>query len=312
MLSEWIHVFPNEWGVEGPAIIGAYGMGLQGWDTSYLFENGDQARFSRSLGGSDWDVMAPQILGVFPAVSRQVLRGDVQESSLTAVRNVHVPSLFQGKLGFKEQIAQGYDDKELDGSAIPAAALAVARCTVSFTTDWRETVAFDLKKYFESGSLVSSTRQLRWNEAKESVGGFFTVNTPATKAVVGFATDMPCELGEISIASQSRFAAVYVTAIERGATFENAQHLLIVAMGRARNTGMKFSPAGNELMAKGASPVLMEPVRAHLIWRGRPIQQIHVLNHDGIRTGKTLQVQNGQFTLDGQNDQTPYYEIVLR
>ncbi len=25
MLSEWIHVFPNEWGVEGPAIIGAYG-----------------------------------------------------------------------------------------------------------------------------------------------------------------------------------------------------------------------------------------------------------------------------------------------
>jgi len=30
MLSEWIHVFPNEYGVEGPAILGAYGFGLNG------------------------------------------------------------------------------------------------------------------------------------------------------------------------------------------------------------------------------------------------------------------------------------------
>ncbi|MEE8451962.1 MAG: hypothetical protein V3R99_08605, partial [Thermoguttaceae bacterium] len=37
MLSEWIHVTPNEWGVEGPAVIGAYAMGLQGWDVSFLF-----------------------------------------------------------------------------------------------------------------------------------------------------------------------------------------------------------------------------------------------------------------------------------
>ena len=29
-LSEWAHVLPNEWQAEGPAIIGAYGLGLQG------------------------------------------------------------------------------------------------------------------------------------------------------------------------------------------------------------------------------------------------------------------------------------------
>ncbi len=39
MLSEWIHVLPNEWGAEGVAVIGAYGLGLQGWDVSYLFQN---------------------------------------------------------------------------------------------------------------------------------------------------------------------------------------------------------------------------------------------------------------------------------
>jgi len=312
MLSEWIHVFPSEWGVEGPAIIGAYGMGLQGWDTSYLFQNGDQATFSRSLGGSDWDVMAPQILGVFPAVSRQVLRGDALESTLVANRNVHTPSLFQAKLGFSERVSQGYDDKELDSSSVPAGALAVARCTVSFSPEWRETAPFDLKKYFEEGFLVSSTKQLRWKEANEPAGGFFTLDTPATKAVVGFAASRPCDLGELTITSQSRFAVIYVTAIEHEATLGNAKRLLAVVMARARNTSMKFSPAGNELMVKGASPVLMEPVRVDLVWRGRPIQQVNILNHDGVRTGKTLQALNNQFTLDGQTDQTPYYEIVMQ
>ena len=50
MLSEWIHVFPNEWGVEGPAVLGAYGMGLQGWDVSFMFQNRDSGTFSEKIG----------------------------------------------------------------------------------------------------------------------------------------------------------------------------------------------------------------------------------------------------------------------
>ena len=52
MLSEWIHVFPNEWGVEGPALLGAYGCGLQGWDVSYLFQNRDSGGFSDRIGAT--------------------------------------------------------------------------------------------------------------------------------------------------------------------------------------------------------------------------------------------------------------------
>ena len=84
MLSEWIHVWPNEWGVEGPAILGAYGFGLQGWDVSYMFQNADDGGFTDRLGGRNWDVTAPQILGIFPAVARQVRRGDVAESEVQA------------------------------------------------------------------------------------------------------------------------------------------------------------------------------------------------------------------------------------
>ena len=51
MLSEWIHVQPNEWYAEGPALVGAYGWGLQGWDVSNLFQMGSsRGRISGRLG----------------------------------------------------------------------------------------------------------------------------------------------------------------------------------------------------------------------------------------------------------------------
>jgi hypothetical protein len=39
--------------------------------------------------------------------------------------------------------------------------------------------------------------------------------------------------------------------------------------------------------------------------------KVLLLDHDGRRTEKTLPATNGQFTLDGARDQTPYYEVVL-
>lgn len=312
MLSEWIHVSPNEWGVEGPAIIGAYGMGLQGWDVSFLFQNGDNAAFSKELGKSPWDVMAPQILGVFPAVARQVLRGDVKQSDVTAVRNVHVPSLFEGKLGFEDSVAQGYDDKELDSSAVPARALAAARCTVKFTDRYQETPAFNLKPFQQDGAIVSSTKQLRWQEGGgRKTAGWFTMDTDGTKAVVGFAQDQACRLGEVTITPHSRFAAIYVSAPEKDGKVGVSRRLLVTALARARNTGMKFSISGDELLDKGKGPVLMEPVKATIAVAGRRVASVRLLDHDGRRTEKTVPVSNGQFTLDGARDQTPYYELVI-
>lgn len=300
MLSEWIHESPNEYGLEGPALLGAYGLGLQGWDVSYMFQNGDNAEFSAKIGRERWDVVAPQILGLFPAVARQVLRGDVKESNIVAPRNVDVPSLFAGKLGFDDKVAQGYDDKELDSSKVSARALAVARSVIAFTNN--PTAVFDLKPYEKNNALVSTTGQLSWKEGREA---FFTMDTDATKAVVGFANGQTCALGGVTIKPESRFAAIYVTAPGRTETIANAKSLLVVALARARNTGMKFAPAGDKLLAPGVAPVLMEPVKAVITIPGK--SRVVLLDHDGKRTGKTLPVTNGTFTIDGAGDKTPYY-----
>jgi hypothetical protein len=303
MLSEWIHCFPNELGLEGPAIIGAYGMGLQGWDVSFMFENTDTGAFSDKLGET-WNAMTPQILGLFPAVARQVRRGDVKTAELTAVRKVHLPSLRAGKLGFDDQAKQAGDVKEADSTTIPARALAVARCTVEFTDAFQETKPFDLKPYEKGGALVSSTGELAWREGAE---GSFTIDTAATKAVVGFAGGKAWTLGDVTIAPRNPFAAVYVTAVGRDEDLRSASRLLVVAIARARNTGMKYS--GGRLLATGGAPILAEPVAATITLRRPGTPTVHVLDLCGRRTPATLPVADGAFTIDGAQTKTAYYEI---
>jgi len=309
MLSEWIHVAPNEWGAEGPAIIGAYGMGLNGWDVSYMFQNSDVGGFSSKLGGQPWDVAAPQVLGVFPAVARQVLRGDVAESDVVARRLVHVPSLHEGRLSFEDKTTQQNDVKTFDSDKVPAATLAAARCVVEFTEQYQDTPAFELGPYRRDGCLTSSTKQLCWYEGRSKLDGYFTIDTDATKAVVGFAQDKVCTLGDVTIKPKCRFAVIYVTAAERDKDIRTSARLLIVAMARARNTGQQLNQAEDEILQVGAAPVLMEPVEAEITIHRPGDPKVIVLDHDGLPTGKTIPSTGGSFTIDGARDKSPYYVV---
>jgi hypothetical protein len=309
MLSEWIHVQPNEWAVEGPAVIGAYGMGLQNWDVSFMFQNGDDGQFSKKLGKQAWDATVPTILGVFPAVSRQVLRGDVKTSDTVVKQYVHIPSLEKGKLGLNDKATQAFDVKTFDGDEVPAKTLAVARVAVEFTDSFRKTPSFDVSKYRKEGMLVSETGQLAWKEADAKIGGYFTIDTKGTKAVVGFAKGQTCRLGEVTIQPQSYFGAIYVSAKERDETVASAGKLIVTAIARARNTGQLLNDSGDEITATGSGPILMEPVKAQITIRRSGAAKIYCLDHDGMRTEKTIPVNDGTFMIDGAKDKTPYYLI---
>ncbi len=309
MLSEWIHVFPNEWGAEGPAIIGAYGMGLQGWDVSYMFQNRDTGGFSEAIGGHPWDVTAPQVFGVFPAVARQVLRGDVRQSDTVATRHVHMPSLLEGRLGFEDEVSQQFDVKTFDSDKVSAKTLAIARSVVEFTDAYQDTPSFDIRPYQKDGAIVSSTGQLRWTEGQSRLDGHFAIDTDATKAVVGFAEGQTFRLGDVTITPGCRYAAIYVTAQEQDKDIGSSRKLIIVAIARARNTGMELNAEENELIEKGGAPVLMEPVKATITLARSGTPTVRLLDHDGLRTDRTLEVRNGAFEIDGARDGTPYYLV---
>ena len=133
------------------------------------------------------------------------------------------------------------------------------------------------------------------------------MDTPGTKAVVGFARGRKCELGGVSIEPQTGFGAVYLTAREPDKTIESSRELLVVAIGRSRNTGMKLSPAGDKMLAPGAAPVLMEPVRAKIALGRTGAATLIALDHDGRPTGKTVAVTNGILDIDTARENTPYY-----
>ncbi|MFN3880721.1 MAG: hypothetical protein ACK4L8_04745 [Nitrincola lacisaponensis] len=313
MLSEWIHVSPNEWAAEGVALIGAYGMGLQGWDASYAFQNTDQGSFSSSIRAL-WDVTAPNFIGLFPAVSRQVLRGDIKQSPVTQELNIHLASLAQGEVGFELYESSSGDIKTTTTNVFPAEALAVARSQVDFTNEQKQTIDFDLAPHLVGDTLISSTGELSWTPGNSTRSGFFTIDTPATQAVVGFTEQEPQQLTNVSIEIKSRFGAVYLTAqSEEGTLAED--DILITAIARGRNEGARIIndqfilSAGTRSGHHPTGPILMEPVKAS-ITLNRPHAKVYRLDHNGNITNETIPVDNtGAFEIDTQRDKTPYYWV---
>ena len=309
MLSEWIHCFPNEFGVEGPAIIGAYGMGLNGWDVSYMFQNYDDGEFVKFLGKKEWEVITPQIIGIFPAVARQVYRGDVKESELTFDRNVYFPDLVKGKLGFEDKLSMDYDVKQYDSASVPAKTLAIGRGLVNFTKEPTPTPQIDLAPYQEGNAVISSTKQLKWVAGKNKQDGHIVINTPGTQAVVGFAEGVENDLLDLTITPRSKYAAIYLTALDPGASIATGARLLITTIARVHNTGMKYV-AGN-LVEAGKAPIIVEPVVADIRFKREGKPTVNILDHNGVRTGQTVPVgDDGRLVLDGNATKAVYYEVV--
>ncbi len=72
-VSEWITQFPSLYQADGPVIMAAYGLGLQGWDSSYEFTsnvaNEKGSWFAPNAGGLPfrlWYVDSPVQIGQFP------------------------------------------------------------------------------------------------------------------------------------------------------------------------------------------------------------------------------------------------------
>jgi hypothetical protein len=311
-LSEWIHVYPSLYSAEGPAIVAAYGMGLQGWDASYEFQSQAAPRtFSDRVGWPPWGVWeadVPTQLGQYPALTRMLYRGDVQESQIISTRRVSRDELDTGRFSFSDTVAQQGDIKAFGGS-VPPEALAAGRVVVEFTEQPQPSSFPDLSKYRTGTAIRSSTGQLLWDTAGQ---GFFTVNTPGTKAVVGFAEGKELRLGEVTIKLACPYASLFLTALDKNVTLAEAKSALLSAVARNSNSGFKYFAIDSRTLDNGRGPILLEPVKATLAFHDRGVAAVNVLDHDGRRTGKSLPVTDGQFTIDGARDKTLYYEVQFK
>lgn len=305
-ISEWMSLIPTEWVAESAPLIATYGMGLQGWDASFSFAM-DYPHYTPTIqsGHGVYNVTSPLQLALYPALAAMVYRNDVMEGKPVANRNVNIDELKLGRLNFIEKTAQQYDVKNFQ-SAVPAEALAIGPVTVSFNgKDGGKNESLDRYWDQKNKTITSTTGQLKWDYSNK---GFYTVNTPGTKALTGFAAGTTHELGKFSITTNNEFAVIYLTSLDKNKDLEKCSQMLLSVMARARNTGMKYNEDKTALLEVGTAPILLEPVDVQLnLPKGK--YKVHVLDHSGNKTGKTIDPSGNSFLASGTEYKAIYYLI---
>jgi hypothetical protein len=311
--SEWATCFPNEYVLESPSLIAAYGMGLQGWDSSFQFAANTQGHgYSEALHLRNllWVIERPENIGIYPALARMIYRHDIEEGPVISTRRIALKDLQDGTLPWGTEYYSGWKDVKTYVGPMPGSALAAGRVVVDFTPEPQSSDIPDMARYETNGVIRSATGQLVWNVSRPG-RGYFTINAPGTRAVVGFRPDQPQPLGSMTLSFEDApFAGVYLSSLEAQKSIEQADRLLLTVMARTANTEMKFNEERNELIALGEAPVRVEPVTV-TIGAGRKIKAVNVLDHDGRRTNRTIEVGAGTVTLRGAETHAIYYELEM-
>jgi len=307
--SEWTSMSPNPWIAEGPPVVAFYGMGLQGWDMSFHFA-ANIAGFSRALEAPNvYNTNSPTQVGSFPILARALYRGDVKAGEpVLPRRRLSLANLERGEIGFEERTFTQGDANRLDGT-MPADALSIGRVELEFTEEFvAEKIASpDLKQWREGSRVKSNTGQLTRDLAN---GGSFSVDTAGTKGVVGFASGKTHELGDVAFKVESEFAVALLTSRDRDRDLANCRSALLVVLARAENTGQRYSADQKVLEKVGGRPLLLEGVKLAIEWPRLAGATLHVLDHDGLRTGRTVAIDAAQAEIDSGRDRAIYYEIV--
>jgi hypothetical protein len=171
------------------------------------------------------------------------------------------------------------------------------------------TVDKQASRQADTGVVTSRTGQLQWNRKD---GGYFTIHTKGTIGIVGFLPDKEHHFSQLSLKTTKGFAVVFVSGLEKSKGLAGSKSLLVTTIARARNTGMQYNRDKTELLAVGEAPVLLEPVKVALHLKGVKAYRVHVLDHDGNRTGQTVPVQKGRAVLDSRQYKTIYYEVTTK
>jgi hypothetical protein len=305
--SEWMSLIPTEWTAESAPIIATYGMGLHGWDASYVFAT-DIPHYSPVIQhprGGIYNATSPTQLALYPALARMIYRNDITEGKVVVNRNVDLKAMQNGETAFKDVVKQDYDRKSIEGS-FPLQLMAAGKVVLTFTGNSRLELAGNIDQLWNDSTVTSNTGELTWSEKGK---GYFTINTPGTKGLAGFAKGKQFDLGEISFSTDNEFAVILITSLEPGKPISESRKMLVTAIARARNTDMKYNEDRTELLEVGKAPVLLEPVKLSLTVNGKSAPRCTLLDHTGNKTPGQVKPVKGVLTLDGAATKTMYYLV---
>jgi hypothetical protein len=300
--------------VEGPVIMAAYGLGLQGWGASFEFQSlSGKIDPGQALAGNlpygVWNADTPTQLGQYPLLARMIYRGDVTTAPILSVRRVSPQDLETGVFSFSDTIEQKHDLKTFTGSVL-AESLAAGRAVVEFTEKPARSTLPKMADHQKGTVIRSTTRQLAWDTA---AGGLIQINTPGTQGYVGFASGKTIQTADLTIAAHSPYAAILATAADKNENLASGRRVLLGVVGRNSNKGFRVLALDNKtIIDNGSAPIVLAPIQAEITFPRRKIAQVVILDHDGRRTERTAPVVENRITIDTGKDRALYYEVLFQ
>ncbi len=257
-VTEYNHPQPNYFGSEAPLLLAAYGA-LQDWDGLWMFDYGPGQDGTATMGYARGFFDTAQHSGKMANLllaANLFRRGDARPAdheitmALTPDREIDLLAN-----------ASAWSVSSSSHLGVSGKFAFTNRLSVNVGTN---TVGLVNAPAVPSASvLTSDTGELRWNLASAD-RGVVTVNTPRSKALLGYATNMVWNLGELTLAPGSNalgWCTLGVT-LTRGSSFTNDCRALVVASGWWENTGQVWKNTDKDSLGNqwGGTPILMEVV----------------------------------------------------
>ena len=261
-ITEYGHPAPNTSCSEGSLLRGAY-AGLQDWDylSTSRFAQRNDFDLRRIRQWFDIDQHPTKMMTLIPAAA-MFLRGDVAPAKQQVVATLDCQQELEL---LPRQYAWNLVD--LGPRGIPPETTLVHRVALAVEG---QTLPLDALRpdqvKLPTEDFVSDTGQLEW-DLRRPGHGVVTVDTPRSKALVGYGAGRRYELGGILIepgqTRQDGWSALTLTAIE-GDLATAPSRWLITATGYVENTNMGWKDAGHTSVGNdwGHAPTLVEGVPA--------------------------------------------------
>jgi hypothetical protein len=309
-VSEWDDPWPNEWRAESPLYMAAVGL-LQEWSGfavhTYSYSTKKDIDItgkevsSRAIGSvsyregvfNTWN--DPAKFGLFYHAALMYRRKDVKP----AVKSVDIKV---GSLNTKEK------------EDVSALSLSSEKHRVGMLFDGCESNADEVVLMNHGivdkskGDVISDTGQLYRSWEK----GIGWIDTDRTKVVYGFLNkEGVISFDSMDIDVKTDFATLAVSSLT-DKPIRSSDNMLLTAVGRSENTGMKFNEEHNEMLDIGKPPILIEVIEAEIhIKTEVKTLNVWAVNAEGFYAGKVpSQYNHGVFSFRiGECFKSMYYQI---
>jgi hypothetical protein len=322
VMSEWNSGQPNDYGAESLLMIAAYAA-WQDWAAVWIFDYHSAGAYNRNMYEGFFSIDShPVKMATAPASALLFRRanagsspfgssqaGDVKASDESVSLSLPSDALWLEVASSPGPPTAAPAVRTWTGSG--AARTAPLRGKVYVRLEDSVFPATTRASFDNANNFVSDTQQIQWDK-KRSV---WTVNTPRSKAAIGFWGGNKVLLGEWRLSmprTENNFAAFALSSMD-GQEITSSKKLLLTTAGRAENINMGWNLQRNSVGNNwGSGPTEVEGLTADIeIVSDIPNLQVWALDTTGARRVLVpSRYQNGVLRFSASPDwRTLWYEI---